>query len=64
MSPLGFGFAGANVHAALPSLSWYAVTTRTTVEAGTVTADEDSPVNFRHPFDAPTSAVLHLRPLA
>ena len=31
--------------------SWYAVTTRTTVDAGQVTVDETSPVTFRHPFD-------------
>jgi hypothetical protein len=44
--------------------SWYAVTTRTTLQAGPVTVDETSPVTFRHPFDSPTPAVLHLGPLA
>ena len=44
--------------------TWYAVTTRTTVDAGNVTVDEGSPVTFRHPFDSPTPAVLHLGPVA
>jgi hypothetical protein len=42
--------------------SWYAVTTRATVAADPVTVDATSPVTFRHPFDAPTPAVLHLGP--
>jgi hypothetical protein len=42
--------------------SWYAVTTRATLDADDVTVDATSPVTFRHPFDAPTPAVLHLVP--
>ena len=42
--------------------SWHALTTRTTVEAEHVTVDQTSPVTFRHPFDSPTPAVLHLGP--
>jgi hypothetical protein len=44
--------------------SWYAVTTRTAVEANPVIVDGSAPVTFRHPFDAPTPAVLHLGPVA
>jgi hypothetical protein len=44
--------------------AWYAVTTRTSVDAGHVTVVESSRVTFRHPFDSPAPAVLHLGPVA
>ena len=43
---------------------WYAMTTRTTVDAGRVTVEDSSPVTSRHPFDSPCPAVLHLGPVA
>ncbi|HEY3259696.1 MAG TPA: hypothetical protein VGJ95_05415 [Pseudonocardiaceae bacterium] len=40
---------------------WYSVTSRETVEAGTLAVGSESPVSFRAPFETPGPAVLYLR---